>query len=81
MKLTCAEAADVCTRAEYEEAGFIERLKLKIHLFFCRTCSKYNQNNKKLTSLLKKAEIKPCSSHEKNVFREKIKNGDSKNSL
>lgn len=80
MRLSCAEAANLCTRAEYKEARPIERLKLKLHLYFCRTCKEYYHNNKKLTTLLKKADIKPCSLHEKEHFKEKIKNGNSKNS-
>ena len=78
MKLSCAEAANVCTRAEYKEAGFKEKLKLKLHLYFCRTCNEYYHNNKKLTSLLQKADIKPCSLREKENFKNRMKNGNSK---
>ncbi|WP_423818156.1 hypothetical protein V5739_10605 [Salinimicrobium sp. TIG7-5_MAKvit] len=78
MKLSCAEAEKVCTKAEYKEAGFIEKLRLKLHLYFCRTCNDYYHNNKKLSNLLKKADIKTCSSQEKEAFRNKIKNGTSK---
>ena len=80
MKLSCAEAANVCTKAEYDEAGFMEKLRLKLHLYFCRTCKEYNQNNKKLSSLLQKAKINSCSSQQKDIFKEKIKNGNSKTS-
>lgn len=80
MKLSCAEAEKVCTKAEYKEAGFIEKLRLKLHLYFCRTCNDYYHNNKKLSNLLKKADIKTCSSQEKEAFRNKIKNGTSKGS-
>lgn len=80
MKLSCAEAASVCTKAEYKEAGLFEKWRLRLHLYFCRTCKDYYQNNKKLSSLIKKANITPCSSHEKEVFKAKIKNGNSKTS-
>ena len=80
MKLNCAEAADVCTRSEYKEASFIERLRLRLHLYFCQNCRHYHDNNKKLTGLLKKANIKPCSSKEKEHFKETMKNGNSKKS-
>jgi hypothetical protein len=80
MKLSCAEAAEVCTKAEYNEAGFIDKIRLRLHLYFCRTCKEYYHNNKKLTGLLKKANLKPCSSREKENFKEKIKNGNSKTS-
>ncbi|MHA6281475.1 hypothetical protein ACXYMT_14970 [Salinimicrobium sp. CAU 1759] len=80
MKLSCAEAASVCTKAEYQEAGLFEKWRLRLHLYFCRTCKDYYQNNKKLTGLIKKADIRQCSSHEKEVLRTKIKNGNSKTS-
>ncbi len=77
MKLSCAEAASVCTKVEYKEAGLLEKWRLKLHLYFCRTCKDYYHNNKKLSSLIKKADIKPCSSQEKELFKSKIKNGNS----
>ena len=80
MKLDCTEAAKLCTKAEYKEAGFIEKLRLNLHLYFCRTCDKYSENNKKLSSLLQKAEITPCTRREKDSFKEKLKNNPSKSS-
>ena len=80
MKLSCAEAAKLCTKAEYKEASFIEKLRLRLHLYFCRTCNQSYHNNKKLTSLIKRAKINPCSSREKEAFKEKIKNGHSEKS-
>lgn len=77
MKLNCAEAASLCAKAEYKEASLREKLRLKLHLYLCRTCKDYNQNNKKLSSLLKKADLKSCSAQEKENYRETIKNGNS----
>lgn len=77
MKLSCAEAASMCTKAEYKEASLREKIRLKLHLYFCRTCKEYNNNNKKLSGLLKKADLKSCSSKEKDRFKEVIKNGNS----
>lgn len=77
MKLSCAEAASVCQKAEYKEANLLEKLRLKLHLFFCRRCKDYYENNKKLSSLLKKANLSSCSSQEKAHFKETMKNGSS----
>ena len=77
MKLSCAEAAKLCTKAEYKEAVFIEKLRLRLHLYFCRNCKEYHHNNKKLSSLIKRAKISPCSSREKEALKEKIKNRNS----
>lgn len=78
MKLSCAEAASVCTKAEYREANLRERLRLKLHLFFCKTCKNYYHNNRKLTGLLKKADIKSCPDEQKEIFKQHMKNGSSK---
>ncbi len=77
MKLSCAEAASLCTKAEYREANLKEKLRLKLHIYLCRTCKDYQHNNKKLSSLLKKANLKSCSSSEKENFRKKMNNGNS----
>lgn len=77
MKLSCADAASLCTKAEYKEASLAEQLRLRLHLYFCRTCQDYYRNNKKLTGLIEKADLKSCSQREKEIFKEKIKNGGS----
>lgn len=77
MKLSCAEAASVCTKAEYKEASLREKLKLKLHLYFCRTCKDYYYNNKKLSCLIGKADLKSCSSKEKEHFKALIKKENS----
>lgn len=74
MKLSCAEAAELCTKAEYKEASFREKIRLKLHLYFCRTCKDYFQNNRKLSGLLSKANLQSCSNREKEHFKERIKN-------
>ncbi len=54
-----------------------KRLRLKLHLFFCKTCKNYYQDNKKLSNLLKKANLKSCSDQEKEMFKQKIQNENS----
>lgn len=80
MKLSCAEAAKVCQKAEYREANTREKLRLKLHVFLCKTCRDYYQNNRKLSDLIKKADIKPCSAEQKEIFKQHMKNGNSKTS-
>ncbi len=77
MKLSCAEAAELCTKAEYKETSLREKIRLKLHLYFCRTCKDYHKNNKKLSGLLKKADLKTCSSQEKEHLKNKIKSEHS----
>lgn len=72
FNLSCSEAANICDKTAYKESGFWDRLKLKIHLYFCQNCKNYNQKNKKLNELLSKANLNSCSEAEKEVFRERI---------
>lgn len=77
MKLSCNDAASISTQAEYKEASFKNWLRLKLHLYLCRSCNKYYQDNRKLSDLLKKADIKSCSPQEKEILKQKIQNGNS----
>ncbi len=77
MKLSCAEAAELCAKAEYKEVSLREKIRLKLHLYFCRMCKNYYEDNKKLSGLLKKANLKSCSHQEKENFKEKIKHENS----
>ena len=71
--LSCAEAANICDKTEYQEASTRERLKLKLHLFFCKTCKNYYDRNKKLTDLLQKSKLKTCSNQRKRGLEAKDK--------
>ena len=72
MRLSCSEAANICDKTAYRESGFLERLKLRIHLYFCRNCQKYNKKNKRLNELLTQARMHSCSREEKEIFKERI---------
>lgn len=68
----CSEAAHCCDKVQYEEASMLEKLKIHLHLFFCRPCKKYSEKNIKLTALMKKANLKSCTEKEKEAWKEKI---------
>lgn len=70
--LSCAEAANLCEKTEYQEASPTERLRLQIHLFFCKACKNYYHRNQKLTELLKKSKLQSCSKEEKEALKERI---------
>ncbi|UWX55569.1 hypothetical protein NYZ99_03525 [Maribacter litopenaei] len=71
--ISCEKAADICTRAQYNEATFAERLKLKFHIVFCKICAAYTKQNTKLTSLCDKAKLHTLSEKEKLNMKESIK--------
>ena len=75
--LTCTEAENICDKAEYKEASLREKFRLRLHLFFCKNCKDYNRRNKGLSSLLKKADLKACSSQEKATFKKRLKEAGS----
>ncbi|MCB0382827.1 MAG: glycine dehydrogenase [Psychroserpens sp.] len=56
--MRCDEANHVCDKAQYKECTFWEKIKLNIHLIFCRACRKYTEKNSKLTKLISKNPIK-----------------------
>ncbi|WP_246054326.1 MULTISPECIES: hypothetical protein [Antarcticibacterium] len=74
----CSEAAHCCDKVQYEEASFFEKLKIHLHLIICKPCKKYSNNNIKLTSLIKKADLKTCTEEEKKAWKEKIEKEISK---
>lgn len=70
--IDCSKAADCCDKAQYEEAGTLDKLKMMLHLKFCEKCREYTEKNTKLTRLIHKAGIKPCSEEEKKAWKQQI---------
>lgn len=58
IMVPCDEAHHVCDKTQYKESTFWEKLKLYVHLVYCRACRKYVNNNKKLSSAIHKAKVK-----------------------
>ncbi len=72
--ISCDKAAIICNKSQYREATFLEILKLRFHLFMCKTCSKATEQNTKLTSLCNKAKLQSFSRQEKLKMKEELKN-------
>jgi hypothetical protein len=70
--LKCNEAANICDKSQYKEAGFFEKIMLKIHLLMCKFCRGYAKNNVKLTSTIKSAAIKTLAPDDKQQLKEKL---------
>jgi hypothetical protein len=60
--LPCEEANHVCDKSQYKEATFWEKVKLSIHLIYCKACRKYSGNNAKLTDVIKDNNV-TCMDH------------------
>lgn len=54
---TCEEAELVCDKSQYGGLSFWEKVRLRLHLFYCDYCRTYTQRNQKLTLLFKRFRI------------------------
>ncbi|MBT8269056.1 MAG: hypothetical protein HKO96_12495 [Flavobacteriaceae bacterium] len=71
--ISCKEANHKCDKSQYDEAGFWEKIKLSLHLIYCRACRKYSANNAKLTKLIKKDEVDCMDVNEKEILKSEFK--------
>ncbi|MCL6264892.1 hypothetical protein [Flagellimonas myxillae] len=72
MKISCEEAATICNKSQYKEAGLWETIKLRFHIFTCKTCAKFTKKNKTLTTLCDKANLNTLSEAEKKVMKKDL---------
>lgn len=79
LKITCQEANEICNKSQYNEATLSEKIKLNIHIFFCKICAMYSKQNNKL-SILFKAKSMDCKNHircmkedDKELLKEKLR--------
>ncbi len=70
--ISCEEAVIICNKSQYHEATFFERLKLKFHLFICKTCSKFSKQNTQLTSLCAKAHLQTLTELDKQEMKAEL---------
>lgn len=77
VMIPCDEANHVCDKTQYKEATLWEKIKLNIHLIYCRACRKYTKNNTILTKTIKKSDIecldKACKDAMKKDFEIALK--------
>jgi hypothetical protein len=74
----CAEAGYCCDKKQYNEASSLEKIKMLIHMAFCKPCRDYASKNTKLTKLIEKSNLKPCPEEEKKIWKETIEKQISK---
>ena len=60
LKITCKEANEICNKAQYNEASFIEKIKLNLHIALCKICALYTKQNRLLTKSYEE-KAKSCS--------------------
>jgi hypothetical protein len=72
--ISCDEAALICSKSQYHEASFREKLKLRLHMLFCGTCSAFSKRNKQLSSLFSRARLQVLSDATKQELKQQIQN-------
>ncbi len=77
--VNCSDANHFCDKNQYKEATFWEKVKLNIHLLYCRACRKYSAKNTKLTKLVKDPKVISINEYEKNAMKERLKQKISEN--
>jgi hypothetical protein len=55
--ISCDEANHNCDKSQYDEASLWEKVKLNIHLIYCRACRKYSRNNKRLSKIVNESDV------------------------
>ena len=76
--ISCDEANHTCDKSQYKEASLWEKIKLNIHLIYCRACRKYTKNNTKLTKLVNNDDVDCIKLSEKEQMRESFQKELSK---
>ncbi|HBC04804.1 MAG: hypothetical protein CL528_01020 [Aequorivita sp.] len=70
--LKCDDAAHVCDKTQYKEAGLFDKFMLKIHLLMCKLCRGYAKRNTKLTKTIQSADIKTLCPEVKEQIKTKL---------
>ncbi|MCH9659995.1 MAG: hypothetical protein K0U54_03695 [Bacteroidetes bacterium] len=75
IKLECHEANHFCDKNQYKEATFWEKVRLNIHLIYCRACRKYTVRNTKLSKAIRNPKVK---SADKEALKQRLQQELSK---
>ncbi|GGF78634.1 hypothetical protein [Wenyingzhuangia marina] len=79
IKITCEEATTICSKAQYGEATFLEKIKLNLHFMYCKVCKVFSKQNSKLSTMCcmvkKQRELSKCclSEEDKAKLKQQIK--------
>ncbi len=71
--VSCTDANHFCDKNQYKEATFWEKVKLNIHLIYCKACRKYSTTNNKLTKLVKNPKVISIDQSTKDMMKEQLK--------
>ncbi|GMN07627.1 hypothetical protein MTsPCn5_30160 [Croceitalea sp. MTPC5] len=72
MMISCDEASNICNKKQYKEASKWQVFKLRFHILYCKTCSKFSSKNTKLTSLCQQANLHTISNEDKEMMKKEF---------
>lgn len=72
--IPCEEANHTCDKTQYKEANLWEKIKLSIHLIYCKACKEYTKNNTKLTSKIKASKVECLDQKTKDTIKKNFEN-------
>lgn len=78
IKLECHEANHYCDKNQYKEASLWEKIRLNLHLIYCRACRKYTARNMKLSKAVKDPKVKTMPRDDKQALKEQLQRELSK---
>jgi len=70
--ISCEQATTICTKSQYREAGILERLQLRLHLLYCKSCARFSLKNRKLTDLCDRASLQKLTDPEKEAMKRRL---------
>ena len=79
--IPCDEANHVCDKTQYKEATLWEKIKLNVHLIYCRACRKYTKNNTKLTKNIVKSKVECLDKSQKESMERDFQKAMSEHSI
>ncbi|WP_224483812.1 hypothetical protein [Robertkochia aurantiaca] len=70
--INCKEAANICDKAQYNEAKSLEKLQLRLHILYCGICRSHSRKNAELTKLCSKAKLEVMNKESKDRLKKEI---------
>jgi len=71
--MNCEDAQQICTKNQYKEASWREKVSLLMHLVVCKTCGAFSRKNAKLTQLCDQASLHTLSRSDKEQMKDTIR--------
>jgi hypothetical protein len=59
LLINCDEATTICDKSQYNEASFMEKVRLSLHLALCKNCKKYTKQNNLMSDVFNRFAT-PC---------------------